>query len=1386
MRSVFTDHCLSILIFAILVPSEAQAAFSLTHKTDAPYGTLANGMQATHTDIQVIYANPGDIVRLHRPDRCALTGYLRWYCFDTDRAAERIERANLLLNNNAPSSYTLTNEYGWFKNKIGSRQGELTKHFYELNYTMHAGDSVYRIAADQSVYKDYSPSSWDKNKELREPTLSKRLIYELHPASEMADKMTLCTGETFLEVHEMIAPVGRQLFIGPDYRFYTDTINVESYIYASRSNYYFYNASHTPAHMNDNSRWEWSIDGEVGTAVTSLPNGSVSSGQFIATSSTTASTHTYTLRYRVDASTCYNVAKFIVTYMDAKTVGPNAKLPSPNRKMELVYENTFNYDEPGTTSVSYWNGHLNADESTYGYHFVGLKAQKDHHPDEPNWSEYGITNSQDVWVASGGKPYIYNHVDSLDNASANAKKGYMLFCDGSQQPGLLFNLKVDANLCPGSTMYFSAWIIDGSSTGATTRCAPNLDFIVIGVNNDGEETILTTFTTGEFGINAVENVSNSKVKMERCKWYQVMFPVRFTAENTYPTYRLKIMNKGKSSDGNDFAIDDIRIYTQKPPVYPIQASTYDCPGDLSDSVTAYLRVDYQAIEMNGTDRLYYQWRNEENEIVRVGYANQDSSSTSFGCISVLQTDEQILSSGDTCASLLAFDSRYYNTRTPVYKYVKEQVDFATERFVLYIAQPMEVRTNFIYTGFVAAQSNQLGNKEGCGTYADLMIAGSTRINVDGEALGDSIVSLCGHRSYTMDIVLTYIRQNTETDELEEMTSPCRADWLIGDSALVDANPAVYKYSFEAIRQALEDYHSPSHALLSDEIVSHLLRSNLLTLDTSTTMMQPSVSLSYTAFPVAGSAENKMPVCLTPRFMHIFPSTSTLNRLVVGNRNDVLPEAIAAIPRKVRISNAQKRRGEFKVETYIEGEEKDYVLDSIILIDSTNPFWEPMGLSGKAKDGSKQVAEDDTLLLFGEALKSLTEGYDYTFHIRCVDEEKGCERGYTYFTLRIVPDDVTWYSGAWNDDDSWDSFIPMAETNVILLPNTDYNITFSEDSIYDYYYTRNECYHIYVPCDASLAGQERIRIHGQAFVDIPEYTNKWTLTSIPIKGVVTGDLYVSQEESTYPFRVAPIRQEVGTEADDRLVYQIYNSEYDATNRKWKTAVVSTTDAFAPGEARMVGINADDQAANPVIRLPKPNNEYHYYDERNERWRPESEVIIRDEDYGKPLYQGETTITLKEIYRDVYLLGNPTLGYLNIDELIANNTDKLTGRYYLEPEGVEKRPKYVDEFPNDVFQEEEDVLLPPFRGMLLEGTGVASDQLTLRVLPSMVNESGRRAGVRPVPDTEITTDIVDISAAESVTGIYDLAGRLLSRSIDTLPEGLYIVQRGSLTHKILVRK
>ena len=295
-------------------------------------------------------------------------------------------------------------------------------------------------------------------------------------------------------------------------------------------------------------------------------------------------------------SEIYNVAKFEVTYMDVNTVGPVENLPAPSTKMNLIYEQTFNFDPLSSTQMVFWNGHFEPEESTYGYYFNEKKSVRGHHPAEPNWSEYGVVNKQDTYNVKADS--AFNHVDGKGNLPENAKEGYFLFVDGSQQPGLVFNLKVNADLCPGSRMYFSAWLID-VSTNTSGTCAPNMNFTVMGIDGHGKEHALTTFTTGEFGINAKAVVGKSG-NMNRAKWYQIMFPVTIDKEHNYHAYRLKILNKGKSSDGNDFAIDDIRIYVQKPPVMPIQASTYDCPDSGTDSITAYLRIDYQAIKHDGS------------------------------------------------------------------------------------------------------------------------------------------------------------------------------------------------------------------------------------------------------------------------------------------------------------------------------------------------------------------------------------------------------------------------------------------------------------------------------------------------------------------------------------------------------------------------------------------------------------------------------------------------------------------------------------------------------------------------------------------------------------------------------------------------------------------
>ena len=1365
-KYIFTS--IAMLCTALLVCAPAKAEFSLVHKSgnyEGASGLLENGMQKVHTDLQIMYAKPGETVYLYRPERSTFLAYVRWYCYDTDRAipfwysAEESPKKNKDGNpvatpriqstwekDTTQGKFKAKNEYGWFAYDYAEDRVTTTDRSYiELKYTMHKGDSIYRIACDEGLYNDFT---WNADGATTEPILSKRIIFEIRPAKWMADSLEhhfKVTPETpndkFLEEHERIAPAGRQLFIGPDmmYRGGGTQVKLSQYYYYCHSNYHYYNSQGNITEPSEAKRWKWYKDGVEDPSITLQSN----SAQFVPVSSDAPDTVIYELKYKSsDDGYYFNIARFRVIYMDVDQVGPSDKIPAPTKKMEKIYEENFNYDEPNTTDFAFWRGIYNVDESTYGYYNKNFDettatSKRKIRKGQITWSEYAVTNRKSVWVPSGEvAPQVYQHVDSTDNVSANAKKGYMLYCDGSQQPGQVFNLKVDADLCPGSTMYFSAYLCDASSTGSG-KSAPNMDFVVTGIDDKGKEHALTTFTTGEFGINAVKKVGEA-AKMERAKWYQIMFPVKFDAGVTYPSYRLRITNKSTSSDGNDFAIDDIRIYVQKPPVMPIQASTSDCVDKAVDSVRTYLRIDYQEID-DHIDHLYYQWR-EGDRIITNGYFNKDSAdnkSNTFGSIAIPTTDEAIEASKLTSPNLLAFDLEFRTTKEPVYRFIKEKVDLTNERYVLYVAQPMEVSMNHNYTGFVATNPTSLGSREGCGTYADMFVAGGTRIIIEDHlSLGDSVVTLCGHRTYTLNIVLTQIIQD-ESDPEEPLkldTTHCRADWLIGDSTYINANPGEYGgKNFDEIERTLQLYRSkPTYEI--NTYIENMIRGGRLILDTFAITMQPTLSLSYTAFPLAGSAGSKQ-VCTSPRFLHIRPSTEIATMMAVGNAGETLPPRVASSPRVIRISNAQKKRGSFTLPLYLKGEDNDdvYDIERVILEASTNPFWEPVELDFN----KERLADVDEITLSGDALGSLEAGYDYTFHIAFKDEDtehEGCERGRTYFTLRIIPDVVTWLGGNWNVDMNWSPFIPLEETDIILLPQN-YNVTFG-DTIYDFGYQKNHCRNMYLPAGMSMAGQNNLNIHGQVYIDVPLVAHKWNLTSIPLQGVVSGDIFSSQNEETNPFAVADIDHSgTGTTAADRYGFEIYQSYYDVIHDKWHVPTNKLTSELHPAEPYMIGVATDPSSDKDtaIIRLPKPGSHYHYYDFYTHKWLDEHEDIVRNPNYGKPAWNGEPNIALREVYGNVYLLGNPTFGHINIKKLVEDNPDKLTGRYAMpEPTDVEPTAAEMTVFTHDVADEEDEVLLPPLKGILLEGKGDPSAELVINISAKDITEPGfapKKANVAP---------------------------------------------------------
>lgn len=1358
MRHIlYKTLAISFWLLAFGLP--ANAAFSLTHKTDGPLGSQDNGkgiqMQAIHTDYQILYAKPGETVYLYRPERCTFVGYVRWYCYDTDRAVPawysaedsptgvaipRIQSTWSKDTLAASLKFKARNEYGWFGYSLmgPAETGKATAgdgNYVEIKYTMHKGDSIYRIACDQGIWNDYSPSTWNNSTAMTEPTLSKRTIYEIRPAAWMADSLEnyykvtpVTTNDNYLEEHEMIAPTGRQLYIGPDMMCIGAPNNgtkvaFGQYTYYGLTNYYYINSQGNVTAAGDKSKWKWYKNGVYDSSITFYSKGA----QFAGVSSSTPDTVIYELKYNSATGYYFNVARFRVIYMDVDQVGPSINVPAPTKKMEKIYEETFNYDRPGTTDFAFWDGYYDVDESTYGYYTKNLSpSNRQTERNKITWSEYAVTNRKSVWVSSGTAPQVYQHVDSTDNVAANAEEGYMLYCDGSQNPGLVFNLKVDADLCAGSTMYFSAWLCDASSTGSG-KSAPNMDFVVTGIDAGGNEHPLTTFTTGEFGINAVAKVGE-EAKMERGKWYQIMFPVKFNASTTYPSYRLRIRNKSTSSDGNDFAIDDIRIYVQRPPVMPIQASTSGCVDEPVEEIRTYLRIDYQELEDN-IDKLYYQWR-EGDRILTDAYYNQDSidqgkPANTFGCIPILSDSTAIKNSGLTSENLLAFDAAYRATTSPIYRYIKEQVSPGLYRYVLYVAQPMEVSMNHNYTGFVATHHESLGSREGCGTFADLFVAGGTRIIIeDHVSLGDSVVTLCGHRTYTLNIVLTQIIQDYSDpdDPLKEETTLCSADWLLGDSTYVRENPSVYgNKTFDEIWQALQLYrNNPDVPSEAKTYIMNLVSDGKFFLNSPSITMQPTLSLSYTAFPLAGSAGSKQ-VCTSPRFLHIRPSTEIATMMAVGNAGEVLPPKVANVPRVIRISNAQKKRGSFRLPLYLKGEDNDdnYDIERVILESSTNPSWSPVELVFN----KVHIENIDEIELSGPNLIALEEGYDYTFHIVFQGEETehvGCERGRTYFTLRIVPDVVTWLGGNWNVDFNWSPFIPLEETDVILLPQN-YNVTFG-DTIYDFGYQKNHCRNMYLPAGMSMAGQQNLNIHGQVYIDVPLVTHKWNLTSIPLQGVVSGDIFSSQNEETNPFAVADIDQS-GTLAPDRHIFEIYQSYYDVAHDKWHVPTNKLTSELHPAEPYMMGVATDPSAPDTaIVRLPKPGSLYHYYDFYTHEWLDEHEDIVRNPNYGKPAWNGEPNIALREVYGNVYLLGNPTFGHINIKKLVDDNPDKLTGRYTMpEPTDVEPTAAEMTVFTHKVDTMEE-VLLPPLKGILLEGKGEASAELIISISAKDITEPG----------------------------------------------------------------
>ena len=154
--------------------------------------------------------------------------------------------------------------------------------------------------------------------------------------------------------------------------------------------------------------------------------------------------------------------------------------------------------------------------------------------------KYTIKKTSFVWYGSWWEnPLLNDHTNPGDPT-----RGYMFITDAGTESGQFYKCTIN-NLCPGSNLSFSAWVVSMATTLKPSRV--NLTFVV---EDAVTHRVLARFCTG----NIPEPDRN---------WRSYGFHFVPTSSNII----LRILNNCKTgTNGNDFCLDDIEIRVCTPPI----------------------------------------------------------------------------------------------------------------------------------------------------------------------------------------------------------------------------------------------------------------------------------------------------------------------------------------------------------------------------------------------------------------------------------------------------------------------------------------------------------------------------------------------------------------------------------------------------------------------------------------------------------------------------------------------------------------------------------------------------------------------------------------------------------------------------------------------------
>lgn len=1271
------------------------------------------GLQQTHVYEEIIYKNDDEekLLRFQVSDFLQggksgyhyICGYYRWTDYSTDKTVD----AGL----NFVAEY-----YGEFYDNGGQY---ITKNIEpnEVNYNGKAGKV---IACDVSTYSDYELSYDYENNTLtfKEPTLSYRNIFDIRPASEIAEQLDACKTNA-LETYNILAAPNTTINIGPKYAWQVDEEQEgEKYV-----NYYENKANPT---IVKNCKW---YNGNTEMTVSTVLDNRVIS---VTSPATAGGSTTYTLK----SGEGNIIAQFNITAYSFD------KIAQLETDYELTIQRNFNKRPDGTDR----NGKqidivpLDWNETTYGFYYDQLKDTRSSLRGEfAEWSEYALIQStSNLTIRTVG-----NEIGLKTNISdPTATGGYFMFVNANSVSGKVADLQIDKLLCQGSVVV-TAKVVNAASSGSKV----NLNFVVAGVNPNGSTTDIKTYTTGDLGNNG--------------SWQDIKFEVKLVGD--YSKYSIRIDNNKADADGNCFGIDDIRIYTSKPKLAGTQVLT-GCPSwDMKNPKAEEQNVALLRVDFGDAPNLTYTWVDEEYKPLDLNYVGEVNNN-SLGKVGLSDKQHYYNSISDFLGSDL-----YENlgNDTSCYFFTKE--DNEDVLYIVHKSDKFKVNKKY-YSAVTFEDISNLNDIEklsviltNCTSFAEFEVMPRARIVLAGEERNSAVLQNLAVGNYPLSVRAFGMDANNKVVGYD-----CSADWLIVDKDMTDAEKWGYANAIISFRSlpgvdvdagvdALKTYGFTGLADLATT-GKLLLNQSEITANIS----ERGVPQSFIAVPLQIENNNGFAPCPIPLEIVLQAKLSA----VLANPADVesyenKPSVVQGSSCIIRIPEGTTSFPEMKVDfinsALLANLSDDNLtkLGNMVLCTTDNAsygskkhsdvFFTLKSNSGTALNELK--AGDIVTITPTDLAKQLPAG-KYGFHSELLAIDNISITPAFNFDIYVVPSTVVWNptlsNSAWHNDANWKTidekpaFIPLEETNVIIKANAKAVPVLPEDPTkalgaganqylkYDIGVDYSSCKNIYFEAGAELGRQHKLN-YENAFVDIKfdkSGEGNWEMIAFPLQGVVRGDLYIPKDgDDDFNFTAA-------TSVDNRAYNAFYFKAYDSNVKQTVVTEgkVSTEDynyesaswSEATSALNMPIEDAHGYAVSRIcntvqdfVRLPKSATEYYlFYDMGNGN---ELELKADWAKYGdidrtnshKLVYDSSTETkeyTFTNNKGDIFLIGNPFMVNLNIKKFFEENG--LTTTFYYE---------YVDGGLDAVMIEPNNEELRPLHAIFVKGT---STSMSFKFTPEMM--------------------------------------------------------------------